>query len=82
MSLIASPLRSMIILFLFGATLPALAQKPKIAIFSGPTATIQNSQPLVTSNNARAKYGLELLTNPDGTPILFDAVRPSAWRRR
>ena len=76
MLLIASPTRSVLILLLFGAALPALAQKPKIAVFSGPTATIQNSQPLVTSNNARAKYGLPLLTNPDGTPILFDAVRP------
>ena len=55
MSLIASPTRSVLILLLFGAALPALAQKPRIAIFSGPTATIQNSQPLVTSNYARAK---------------------------
>ena len=29
------------------------AQRPKIAVFSGPTATIQNSEPLVTSNKAR-----------------------------
>ena len=32
--------------------------KPRIAVFSGPTATIGNSQPLITSNKARAKYGL------------------------
>ena len=32
--------------------------KPRIAVFSGPTATIQNSEPLVTSNKAREKYGL------------------------
>ena len=32
--------------------------KPRIAHFSGPNATIQNSPPLVTSNKARAKYGL------------------------
>ncbi len=50
--------------------------KPRIAIFSGPTATIQNSEPLVTSNKARAKYGLPLLTYSDGSPIRFDAVRP------
>jgi L-asparaginase len=50
--------------------------KPRIAIFSGPTATIQNSEPLVTSNKARAKYGLPLLTNPDGSPTRFDALRP------
>ncbi len=76
MSLIVSLTRSLLILLLFGAALPALAQKPRIAVFSGPTATIQNSEPLVTSNYARAKYGLPLLTNPDGTPIRFDAVRP------
>jgi len=75
MSLSSFPVRFVFILFLAIAVLPALAQKPRIAIFSGPTATIQNSEPLVTSNNARAKYGLPLLTNPDGTPILFDAIR-------
>lgn len=34
------------------------ADKPKIAIFSGPTATIQNNKPLITSNKAREQYGL------------------------
>jgi len=32
--------------------------KPRIAILSGQTATIQNSEPLVTSNQAREKYDL------------------------
>jgi hypothetical protein len=50
--------------------------KPKIAVFSGPTATIQNSEPLVTSNKAREKYGLGLRANPDGSPMRFDALRP------
>ena len=50
--------------------------KPRIAVFSGPTATIQNSEALVTSNKARRKYSLPLMTNPDGSPIRFDAVRP------
>src|SRR5215475_2496739 len=50
--------------------------KPKIAVFSGPTATIQNSEPLVTSNKARHKYGLPLHTNPDGSLLRFDALRP------
>ena len=50
--------------------------KPRIAIFSGPTATIQNSEPLVTSNKARAQHGLPLRTNPDGSPMRFDALRP------
>jgi len=52
-----------------------MAQKPKIAVFSGATATIQNSPPLATSNKAREKYGLKPLTNPDGTPIRFDHLR-------
>jgi L-asparaginase len=49
--------------------------KPRIAVFSGPTATIQNSEPLVTSNKARAQYGLPLRTNPDGSPMRFDVLR-------
>jgi L-asparaginase len=49
--------------------------RPRIAVFSGPTATIQNSEPLVTSNKAREKYGLPLRTNPDGTPMRFDVLR-------
>jgi len=50
--------------------------KPRIAIFSGPTATIQNSEPLVTSNKAREKYGLPLLKDPDGSAMRFDVLRP------
>ncbi len=53
----------------------ARAQQPKIAVFSGGPATIQNSQALVTSNKARKKYGLPLLSKPDGTPLRFDALR-------
>jgi hypothetical protein len=49
--------------------------RPRIAVFSGPTATIQNSEPLVTSNKARQKYGLPLRTSPDGSPLRFDALR-------
>jgi hypothetical protein len=52
------------------------APRPRIAVFSGPTATIQNSEPLVTSNKARARHGLPVRTNPDGTPMRFDALRP------
>lgn len=54
----------------------AQTQKPKVAVFSGPTATIQNSEPLVTSNKAREKYGLPLRPNPDGSRARFDALRP------
>lgn len=53
-----------------------MPSKPKIAVFSGPTATIQNSEPLVTSNKARERYGLLLRPNPDGSPMRFDALRP------
>ena len=50
--------------------------RKRIAVFSGPTATVQNTVPLVTSNKAREKYGLPLLANTDGTPLRFDALRP------
>jgi len=75
MSLIALPLRSLFMLMLLVAALPAIADKPRIAIFSGPTATIQNSEALITSNKARVKHGLRLLTNLDGSPVRFDAIR-------
>src|SRR6201993_4936601 len=57
------------------ANSPASTTKPRIAIFSGPTATIQTSEPLVTSNKAREKYGLPLRPNPDGSHQRFDALR-------
>ena len=44
---------------------------PKIAVFSGPTATIQNSPSLVTSRQARERHGLPL----NGTAEGFDALR-------
>jgi L-asparaginase len=49
--------------------------RPRIAVFSGPTATIQNSEPLVTSNKAREKYGLPLRLNPDDSAMRFDVLR-------
>ena len=52
-----------------------MTTKPRIAHFSGPNATIQNSPPLVTSNKARAKYGLPPAKNADGTPARFDVLR-------
>jgi L-asparaginase len=45
---------------LFTSIAQAAEAKPKIAIFSGPTATIQNNKPLITSNKAREQYGLPL----------------------
>ncbi len=53
-----------------------MADKPRIAHLTGSNATILNSPPLVTSNKARAKYGLPLSTLPDGSPARFDALRP------
>ena len=53
-----------------------MSGKRRIAVFSGPTATVQNTVPLVTSNKARGKYGLPLLKNADGTPLEHDALRP------
>ena len=52
------------------------SERKRIAVFSGPTATIQNTVPLVTSNKAREKYGLPLRNNEDGTPMRFDHLRP------
>ena len=56
--------------------------KPRIAHFAGPNATIQNSPPLVTSNKARAKYGLPPIANPDGTPRASTCCGRSGWPRR
>jgi len=53
-----------------------MTKRPKIAHLAGPTATIQNSPPLVTSNKARAKYGLPPRKNGDGTNQRFDVLRP------
>jgi hypothetical protein len=50
--------------------------RKRIAVFSGPTATIQNTVPLITSNKARAKYGLPARTHADGSPMRFDHLRP------
>ena len=55
--------------------------KPRIAVFSGPTATIGNSQPLITSNKARAKYGLPPRPHPDGTPNALRRVAPATSGR-
>ena len=49
--------------------------KPRIAHLAGPNATIQNTPPLVTSNKARRRHGLPLLTDADGTTARFDALR-------
>ena len=50
--------------------------KARIAHLAGPNATIQKTPPLVTSNKARARHGLALRANPDGSPARFDVLRP------
>jgi hypothetical protein len=50
--------------------------KVRIAHLAGPNATIQNTPPLVTSNKARTKHNLSLITDPDGAPARFDVLRP------
>lgn len=44
--------------------------RPRIAVFAGPTATILNTPDLVTSNLARSRHGLPL------NPTRFDLLRP------
>lgn len=63
--------RSLLVLAILQVTLalPAIAAldaKPKIAVFSGPTATIQNNHPLITSNKAREQYHLPPLKDEWG----------------
>lgn len=58
------------------AALAARAELPKIAVFSGPTATIQNNEPFVTSIKARKKFGLPPLKDADGLPMSVDVLRP------
>lgn len=53
-----------------------MAEKVRIAHLSGPNATIQNTPPLITSNKARARNGLPLMTDVDGTALVHDPLRP------
>jgi hypothetical protein len=53
-----------------------VADRPRIAVFAGPNATILNTEPLVTSNKARRLHGLPERTGSDGRPLRFDPLRP------
>src|SRR5213596_3653741 len=53
----------------------AADHRPRIAVLAGPDATVLNSEPLVTSNKARARAGLPPRAAPDGTPVP-DTLRP------
>jgi L-asparaginase/Glu-tRNA(Gln) amidotransferase subunit D len=52
-----------------------MTDKPRIAHLAGPTATIQNSPPLVTSNKARQRAGLAPMADAGGSALAFDALR-------
>jgi L-asparaginase len=52
------------------------AHRPRIAVFAGPTATVLNTEPLVTSNEPRLRHGVAPRTNPDGRAVRFDSLRP------
>ena len=52
-----------------------MSGKARIAHLAGPNATIQNTPPLVTSNKARARYGLLPRLNSDGSPQRYDVLR-------
>ena len=47
----------------------------RIAHLAGPTATIQNTPPLVTSNKARARAGLPPRAAAGGGTLAQDALR-------
>ena len=49
--------------------------KPRIVVFAGPTATVLNSAPLVTSNQARRRHGLPLRSDRWGRELV-DVLRP------
>src|SRR3954471_14761433 len=49
--------------------------KPRIAHIAGSNATLTNSPPLVTSNKAREKRGLDLLKDETGARLRFDLLR-------
>ncbi len=56
-------------------TAPTPKRKIRVAHLAGPSATIQNTPPLVTSNKARKSHGLPPRNNTDGSAPKFDALR-------
>lgn len=61
---------------LLAAAIASAQELPKIAVFSGPTATIQNNEPFVTSIKARDKRGLPPLKDARGNVMSVDVLRP------
>ena len=72
----AALILSSILCLVFSGQSATGAEKPRIAIFSGPTATVQNSRPLITSNKARQRHGLPLLKDSAGQPLVYDTLFP------
>lgn len=50
--------------------------RPRLAVFAGPNATVLVTEPLVTSDKARAARGLPPRAGPGGRQLRFDALRP------
>lgn len=53
-----------------------MTARTRIAHLAGPNATIQNTPPLVTSNKARAKYGLPPIAGSEDAAAPYDVLRP------
>jgi hypothetical protein len=56
-----------------------MERRRRIAVFGGVAAAVQNRVPLVTSNKARAQYGLAPLRNPDGSASRNNTLRPQRF---
>lgn len=52
----------------------AVPDRPEIAVFAGPTATILNTDPAVTSRKARMQHGLPPLLDWFGRPVTTDTL--------
>jgi L-asparaginase len=50
--------------------------RPRIAVFAGPGATVLNTMPLVTGQRARAEHDLPPLRDRYGHPLRYEALRP------
>jgi len=53
-----------------------ITEKPKIAVFSGPRATVQSSPPLITSEKARLKHGLPPIAQSESSSPVYDHLIP------
>jgi L-asparaginase len=73
---ISISLTFLMLLAMLVSTASIAAERHRIAVFSGPRATIQSSPPLVTSNKARQKYGLPLIEPSELDLAGFDHLVP------